>query len=237
MAGYLKKENIICLSKKELYTLFEASQKSKLFREIYQRGLSLGGLSKDPKKLKEISDKTGLAVAEDRDEHEIFASLFIFSDFYENSDICFELDRFDSDKDRIAILEDLIKFRKGNSDSDFIIKSGKDFRKFQLKRYRGGNNTKELVDFIKNKVEHYGYNLGDTNLLIVPQNFTPYTEGKFEFKKVFEEITAMNLKFRGEILISYNDSNKNISIVRVYPELAITKIPIKLPSSRMSDFK
>lgn len=145
-----------------------------------------------------------------RISRKVFASLFIFLDFYEaSSEICFELrNEFNPSRDKIITLEDLNKFRKGDSNSDFIIKSRDGLRKFQLKRYRNDLNTQEIFNFIKEKVAHYGNNLGDTkpNLLIVLQSLA-HDVFKIDFHELHEKLKSLNLKFKGQILISYCENN------------------------------
>jgi len=231
----IKNENIVCFLRDELSKLFEVAKKIELLQEIKKQNFSFDDLRADYTKMKKVADTVGERGAQHRDEHEIFASLFIFLDFYEvNSEVCFELrDKFNINKDRINTIEDLNKFRKSESDSDFIIKSRDGLRKFQLKRYRGDLNTQKIFNFIKEKIAHYGNNLGDTNLLIVLQS-PAYTISQINFHELHDKIKSLNLKFQGQILISYNENNKEMVINQIYPALTTTRIPVQYPSTKLN---
>ena len=229
----IKNKNIICFLKDELSKLFEVAKKVELLQEIRKQNFSFDDLKTDYSKMKKIADTVGERGAQHRDEHEIFASLFVFLDFYEaNSEVCFELKNgFNPSKNKINTLKDLNAFRESASDSDFIIKSGDGLRKFQLKRYRNNLNTQGIFDFIKEKVAHYGNNLDDTNLLVVLQS-SAYTISQINFHELHDKLKSLNLKFQGQILISYNENNKEMVINQVHPNLTTTRIPVQYPSTK-----
>jgi len=220
----IKNRNVICFSKVELSSLFEISKKSELLKEMLNKNISM----------EEISNSVSHKGSNDRDEHEIFLALFIFLDFYgDESEVCFELNHnFNPHKNKISILKDLNNARANDSISDFIIKSKNDWRQFQLKRYRDELNTQKIFDFINEKVRHYGNNLGDTNLLIVLQPPIVYTITDISFHKLYEKVKSLNLKFGGQILILYNKNNNEQVIIQVYPQLTISKIPLRYPSEK-----
>lgn len=145
----LKNKNIACFPKEELQSIFSIAKKAELLEEIKRQGLFLEDLQNDYGKMESlasiISDKT----SNDTDDHEIFASIFTFVDFYElGSEICFELkDSFNTNKDKIITLNDLNNFR--SDPPDFIIKSNDGYREFELKRYRDGLTTDEVFSFLK----------------------------------------------------------------------------------------
>jgi len=229
----IKSENIICFQKSELSKLFEVTKKIELLQEMKERNISFDDLRNDYLKMEKLAGIVGERGAQNRDEHEVFAGLFIFLNFYEaGSEVCFDLrEEFNLRKDKIATLKDLNKFRKNDSDSDFIIKSKDGLRKFQLKRYKGDLNTQEIFNFIEEKVCHYGNNLGDTNLLIVLQS-QPYDVSYIDFHELHYKLKSLNLKFQGQILISYNESDKEMVINQVYPHLTTTRIPAQHPSTK-----
>ncbi len=228
----IKNNQIVCFSKGELSRLFEVAKKSELLGEMIKQGFSFDDLRNDYSKMEKLANFVGERGAQHRDEHEIFAALFIFSDFYETeSEICFKLqDNFNPNKDRIASLQDLNRFRA--DPPDFIVKSNDGFRQFELKRYRGGLNTEETFNFIKKRVAHYGNDLGDTNLLLVLQS-SAYDVSTIDFHELHERLKLLSLKFEGQILISYNENNKEMVINQVHPELTTSKIPIELPSAKL----
>ena len=228
------KTNFLCFSKEELLRILEISNKKELRGEVFKQGFSFDDLARDYSKMKKISDIVGERWAQDRDHHEIFAAAFVFHGFYEEqSEICFELKGFDPKIHRISSIEDLNKFRQEVGTSDFIIKSGDIFRVFQLKRYRGDITVEKLGEFIKDKVKHYGDNLGSTNLLIIFQS-AGY-EFNLDFDELSKKVKSFGFKFEGEILVSFNQANKENLIIRLYPELGKTAVPIRFPSSQIKD--
>ena len=231
---FFKKENILCFSKEELSRLFEISKKRELLEEIIKQDVSFNELENNRSKMEKIAGVVGERGAQNRDEHEIFASLFIFLNFYEfNSKVCFKIQGFNLNNNKIATLKDLNRFRQSVGAFDFIIKSKDGFREFELKRYRNALDVQGLFDFIKKKVAHYGNNLGDTNLLIQLQ-FLPYTTFDLNFHELYKKIKLLNLKFRGEILISYNQNDEEYIMVQIYPKLTKNKIPIQYPSTKLN---
>jgi hypothetical protein len=225
----------VCFSQQELGAIYKAGKINDLKKEMAARKVSLGDIANDRSKMKEIADAVGDRGAADRDEHEIFASRFIFTYFYgKDSEVCFEMrDEFNPTRDKIASLEDLIGFRKVATDSDFMIRAKDGFRNFQMKRYRGELDTQSLFEFIVNKVAHYANNLGDTNLLVQIQG-PDYARMDVNFHELHDKIKSEGFRFLGQILISYNDNNKSQVIIQVHPELTETKIPFLLPSERES---
>lgn len=228
----IKNDQIACFSKNELLHFFEVAKKTELLREMIKQKISFDDLRNDYPKMEKLANFVGERGAQDRDEYEVFAALFVFSDFYgDRSEICFKLQsNFNIGKDKIVLLQDLNKFRA--DPPDFIIKSEDGFRQFELKRYRDELNTEKIFNFIKKKVTHYGNNLGDTNLLLVLQSVA-YDVSTIDFHELHMRLKSLNLKFQGQILISYNENNKETVINQVYPKLTTSRIPFKLPSTKL----
>lgn len=220
-----------CFSQDELARLLEIDGKKRLRAEMIRRNLSFDDLDHQPQKMAEVALAVSQKNSADRDIHEIFLSVFVFHQFYESgSEICFELPKFDPRRDNISSLGDLNRFREG-SETDFIFKSGAGLRQFQLKRYRGKLSAPGILNFIKEKVAHYGNDLGDVNLLMIFQSSdSAFSHDSFYW--VHEELKRLNLKFGGWILISYNENMQFNVINQVYPDLVTTRIPFHLPSSR-----
>lgn len=228
-----KDKNIICFHKSELSELFSDTRKTEILEEMLEQKISFDDLRKDYSKAGDVVDGALRKTRpNDRDEHEIFASLFIFPDFFEDeSEICFEVSsHFDPIKNKIGTLKDLNRLREG-SRSDFIIKSNDGFREFQLKRYRGDLSVGALFEFIKSNVQHYANDLGEMNLLILFQP-KPFSASDINFYELSAAVKSLNFKFAGEILITFNQGNRELFIIRLYPEFGATKKPIKLPSGR-----
>lgn len=219
MPSYAKKRNILCYTKGELYRLFKADLGPRLVSILESKKplvKSIHALSKE--------------LAEDRDRHEIVVALFSFLDFYDDPKwICFEMRKgFDPIKNQITTLEDLNSYRGIDSDNDFIIRTEDNLRYFQLKRYRGKLDAQNLFNFIKKKTAHYCNNLGDNNLLIIPQS--PGVVFNLDFKKLHQNIQDLGFKFQGQIMLNWNQLNSKNIIVILYPKLKKTTRPFVLPS-------
>jgi hypothetical protein len=226
-------KKIICFSKSELMQLYKANKQQEIRAEIAKSGFSIDTLGRDRAKMEELAGIIGERGAQHRDEHEVFASLFAFPDFYgPDTEICYELkDDFVSQQDTVSSLADLYNFRKVDSDSDFLLRTNGDFRNFQLKRYRGELTATALFEFIAKKVQHYSNNLGDTNLLIQLQA-PAGTSAQIDFHELHRLIQGQNFKFDSAILISYNENDKRHLIITVHPTLGKTEIPVQYPSTK-----
>lgn len=227
----LKNKNIVCFQKEELQNIFELAKKSELLNEIEKAGVSLDDLRDNFIEIDNLTSTVSNRTSHNRDDHEIFASIFIFVDFYENgSEICFELkNTFNSGRDKIMTLQDLNYAR--NDPPDFIIKSSDGYREFELKRYRDGLTTDEVLNFLEKKIKHYGNGLGIMNLLLILQS-SVNDISNIDFHELNSKVKSLNLKFGGQVLISYNKRNKEMVINQVFPDLTTTRIPMQLPSQR-----
>ena len=109
----MNSKNVVSFSKEELSSLFEKARKPEIIKEIVKQNISFGDFESDSQKKHEIAKILSDKISQHRDDHEIFAAIYIFSDFYDtNSEICFELkDNFNTNKDTISSLEDLNKHR------------------------------------------------------------------------------------------------------------------------------
>jgi len=214
-----------------LKNIFEVAQKTEFLNEIKKQGISLEDLKNDQNKMENLASIVSDRTSNSRDDHEIFASIFVVADFYESrSEICFELkDIFNTSRDKIVTLQDLNNFR--NDPPDFIIKSSDGFREFELKRYRDGLTTVEVFNFLKKKIEHYGNGLGIINLLLVLQS-SGNNNLNIDFRELNFKFKLLNSKFQGDVLILYNENNKEIVMNQVFPNLTTTRIPAQLPSQR-----
>lgn len=225
---YSKRDNIVCFSKSELEALYQASEKAELLNEIVKEGYSSTDLV-DSSTMEKLTDSVARRRAADRDKHEIFAALYVYVNFCgPGNEICFELKPgFNPRSDRIASLEDLIRFRNTDSDSDFIIRAIDGVRILQLKRYRGALDPSGVFNFIKQEIAHYGNNLGDTNLVIQlqPPRYTIIDQDFFH--EVHDRLKMLGLTFRGEVLISFNQDGKEQILIQVYPELTQMRIPTR----------
>lgn len=215
---------LACFSRPEIVTLLKTVVAQDIYEDIKKQGIPA---MFNPQNVIKGAQK----LANDRDIHEVFLSAYVYLDFYENpTGVCFELkDTFNPHKDGINSLVDLNRFRKTDSDFDFVIETSEGMIKFQHKRYQDALNTEAVFNFIIKKIRKYGNDLGDTNLLITLQprsNKRPAVD----FEKLHKDLSSQNFKFEGNILISYNDANKERVMIEVYPNLEGTKIPHHRPS-------
>ena len=225
MAGYIKKQNIICLTQEELRFMFERFKKNQMLERLAKEGMTLYDLQHNRAEMEKLALKMGKEGAKDRDEHEVFAALYVFSKYFDQDcQICFELSNFNPEKDAIDSFEELLRFRKVDSDSDFLIMQNDGLRKFQLKRYRDEMTAEKIFQFIKEKIEHYGGSLGNTNLWILLQP-EAWSQQKIEFHEIHESIWTLHLKQDGHILVAYNEGDKENVTVEVYPKIQKTVRP------------
>lgn len=227
---------MICLDKNELVKFYKDAKIVEFRNKISERGYTSEELKSNNQKIHEVVDPVVAKGLKDKEEVEIFASLFCFLQFYpKGSKICFILkDGFNLSKNVIHSLQDLKNAVKEYELVDFGIFSNDGLRQFQLKRYRGKLHTRDIFDFIKKKVEHYGKELGDVNLLMVLQSSDRVFSNNL-FHEVHEKLKKLKLTFSGQILISYNENMQFSVINQVYPNLATTRRPFRLPSSQLED--
>ena len=88
----LKNRNIVCFQKQELQNIFEVAKKAELLHEMKDREVLLEDLQNEPNKMENLAKIISDRTSNDRDDHEIFMSIFVFAEFYESkSEICFQL--------------------------------------------------------------------------------------------------------------------------------------------------
>lgn len=235
MTYYNKKENIICYEKKELEKLFKASMSHKIERKLANLGIPMGALINNFQKIEQLIDGIIKRTAQDRDEHEIFFAIYVMSNFYdEEVNIGFKMKSgYNPERDNIHSMDDLISFRQIDTDYDFIIQTRDGFRMMQLKRYRGELSTESIFAFLKGKIKGYGNNLGDTNLLILIQPNKDFDVATLDLEQLNVNIQTLNLSFRGQIILAWNERNVNNLLVQIYPELRKKTIPFVLPSEKI----
>ena len=77
----LKNKNIVCFQKEELKNIFEVAQKTEFLNEIKKQGISLEDLKNDQNKMENLASIVSDRTSNSRDDHEIFASIFVVVDF------------------------------------------------------------------------------------------------------------------------------------------------------------
>lgn len=84
---YLKQGHMICLDKAGLMNLFRVAQIDELYEEISSRGYTLKELQNDKGKQEEIAGTITSRGLKDKDEVEIFAAAFCYSEFYPSGNL------------------------------------------------------------------------------------------------------------------------------------------------------
>jgi hypothetical protein len=215
----LKERKFICLSKNEILGLFRISKMPKLLQGLAEKGAVRDLLlDKDKKKAIEVVGLVARDSAEDRDEHEIYVALKMLDFYPDNAMACFEMkDNFNIET-KIVSIKVLVENRKISTVSDFAIIAGDTLRDFQLKRYRKSLDTKELFGFIQEQIQHYGNNLGRTNLFILLQS--PEKDLKnLDFEEIQKRLSRLKFRSEAQVLIGYNENNEFFVVNQVYPGL------------------
>lgn len=219
---------MVCLSKEKCESLYKDAKVEELLRATSEAGYSLFDLAQDTEKMEQIASDVSSKVITNKEEIEIFASVFCYLRFYpEDSKVCFVLkDSITPEKISIKSLDSLVEITKEYSITDFGIFSDDGLRQFQLKQFKGQVDTDTLFSFIDKVLKKYGYDLGDANLLIILQS-SDGDMSRLSFKDLSERVQQLDIKSESHVLISYNEANKTNVINTVYPSLGTTRVPIR----------
>lgn len=217
---YSKQDQLLCFTIDEIKKLFR-DEKLRQFDERVRKGeFNISGLY-DRKKMEDIASKMSESISKSKEEVEIFCAIYLLEEFHiGDAHICFFMkDSFDPKKEKIITFDSLKKNTKENSLIDFLFFSGSESRAIQFKQYKGNLNDDDLFDFINKKIDHYGGDLDQVNLLIMLQSINGYIKDP-NFKNLNERLVKKGLTFEGEILLSYNSQNEKSVITRIYPTVA-----------------
>jgi len=200
------------ISAKELVLLIISKFFSELTKKIVEGSYNASEISTYVKELaKDSVDST---------DYEFFTSILdLYEQFEKNCDFCFNLkNSFDLSKNKIVTLDDLSHYRE--DPPDVIVYYQNNYYEFELKRYRDSLTFESLYDFVKKKIiSHYS---GKSNYLVILQP-APYSGISFDIFKKLHEIIKKGKKQPGIIGFSLNNNNKEIILIRVFPELEIAK--------------
>lgn len=206
----------ICFSPKEIANLLV----SNFFRELF----SVDKLKNEFWDSKAVSDH--IKILSERSvnstEYELYTSILdLYELFNKDCEFCFNLKSgTNTHKINITSIEDLYSYREDPPDV-IVYHKGKLYD-FELKRYRDPFTYETLYFFIKSKIiNHYS---GKSNFLIILQ-LKAYTNIDINiFRKISENLkTEKNQP--GIISFSLNNDNKEMILIRVLPELIISKRP------------
>lgn len=228
----IKGQLAVCFSLDEVNNLLSIRALEGFMEYCQENDISFTDLLKDEKRATELAKSLGKEAAKG-DTHEIFAAFITALDFYEEgSEICFQLkNNFIPSRSRISSLQDLIAYK--SDPPDFIIKSQKGYRLFELKRYIEADDS-SLNVFLQKKLSHYGNALNDLNLLIMLQGEV-FKESKVDFQESHNYLNSLSLRLdNSSVLVSYNEMNSSSVIVEIYPQLRRWKVPFQLPGDQIN---
>lgn len=212
---------LVCFTPKELANL--------LTNDFYIKFIR--GLSNPKLKNTTLHDYLLNNSSESRD-YEYYVAIFdLYELFNKDCEICYRLNnKFTLRKSVINTIDDLIRFRE--EFPDVIVRFKKKYFEFELKRYKGKINLESLYDFVLKKIiKRYS---GKTNYLILLQGEPGSKLSYVMFKKLHEKLKKEG-KFPGYLGLSFNAGNKDMVLVRIFPELNQFKRPLRSGSEQIAD--
>lgn len=218
-----------CFSPKELSSLIAFNFLGKMFNaeHLKDEAYDSQAVSKHIAKLAKES-------ADSRSDYEYFtAVLDLYHAFSKDCKFAFNLkSSFNPTKNSIKNLEDLKEFN--DDPPDIIVKTKEGDYAFEIKRYRGNLNFKDLYSFIKDKIILYYFLKLKFNFLILLQPQKGSGIDLSVFKKIHEHLIKEKNQ-PGQIWFSFNHDNKEIIKVRVLPKLNMSKRPYKNENDQFTD--
>lgn len=169
--------------------------------------------------------------SESRD-YEYYVAIFDLYDlFNKDCEICYSLNKkFNLGKSAINTIDDLIRYRE--EFPDVTIRFKKRYFEFELKRYKGKLNLESLHSFVFEKiVKHYS---GKTNYLVLLQGEPGEALSYTTFKKLHKKLKTEGI-FPGILGFSFNNDNREMIIIRVFPELNQRKRPFRSGSEQIAE--
>ena len=217
----------------ELKHLIEEKFLYDLSSELYQKGINITDLQINSACTKEIVDKLVYNNTKKKEYIEIFTAWILSMEFYGgDSKIFFILKPgIQPEKANIKTIDDLKKATQEDDLTDFTILNIDGARQFQLKQYPFELETEKLSDFINKKMEKYGNNIGEVNLLILLQgkeNKSFIQNINIDFETLYKNLSQKKFNFTGQILIYYNELNNKLVVNQVYPNLTTSQRDIDL---------
>lgn len=205
-----------CFSSKEIATL--------LISKIFSQLLSTKKINNESYDSYAVSDyiKKLADKSVDSTDYEFFTSILdLYEQFEKNCEFCFNLKRtFNPNVTKITSIDDLYRYRE--DPPDVIVLYQNNFYEFELKRYRDEFNFDKLYAFIKKKIIlHYS---GKSNFLVVVQ-LKAYTNIDLNIFKLLHERLKKETNQPGIIGFSLNNNNEEMILIRVLPELNMSKRP------------
>lgn len=204
----------ICFSAKELTLLLIANFFDDLTKKVKERSTNSLDISVY---IKQLADHSV-----DSTDYEFFTSiLHLYEQFEKNCEFCFNLkDTFNPRVNKIISIDDLYYYRE--DPPDVIVQYKNNFYEFELKRYRDAFIFDKLYTFLKKKIiMHYS---GKSNFLVILQ-LKPNSNIDLNIFKKLHESLKKEKNQPGIIGFSLNNNNKEMILIRVLPELNMSKRP------------
>jgi len=158
----------------------------------------------------------------DSTDYELYTSILnLYEQFEKNCEFCFNLkNNFNPQVNKITSIDDLYRYRE--DPPDIIVRYKNNFYEFELKRYRDELVLDKIYTFVKKKViMHYS---GKSNFLIILQ-LKPNSNIDLDIFKKLHENLKKEKNQPGIIGFSLNNNNKEMILIRVLPELNMSKRP------------
>lgn len=210
----IKGQLIACFSPKEITFLLV----SRFFTQLF----SAEKLKNEPYDSIVVSDyiKKLAKNSADSTDYELFTSVLdLYEQFEKNCEFCFNLkNTFNLQVNRITNIDDIYRYREDPPDVIVLYKNN--FYEFELKRYREEFAFDKLYSFLKKKIIlHYS---GKSNFLVILQLKPNSNIDLNIFKKLHEKLKKETNQ-PGIIGFSLNKNNEEMILVRILPELDISK--------------
>lgn len=213
---FLKKSQkiLVCFEAQELITLLLSKDLKKILK------LTTDNLDN----LKNVGQRISQLVTQSTNskDYELWTGVFsLYEEFERNCEFCFYLkDTFNPKKDTIITFTDLLKFKQ--DPPDIVVYHRGSFFEFELKRYRDSLSENNLLAFISKKIINYYSDPYNFLIILQPK---PHTFVSLNiFKALHENVVQLALKRNiGKIAFSFNQNNKEMIFVTVFPKLAMHK--------------
>jgi len=153
-------------------------------------------------------------------DYELFTSILdLYEQFGKNCEFCFNLkNTFNPKVNKITNMNELYRYRE--DPPDVIVFYKNNFYEFELKRYRDEFTLKKLCIFVKKKIlMHYS---GKSNFLIILQ-LKPNSNIDLNIFRELHENLKKEVNQPGIIGFSLNNNNQEMILIRVLPELNMSK--------------
>jgi len=207
---------IVCFSAKEIVSL--------LILKFFHQLFSNEELKNEPYDSKKVSDfiKELSRQSINSKDYEFYTGILDLYEFFEkNCKLCFYLkNSFNPRTDQITSIDEIYCYR--DDPPDIIVRHKGSFYEFELKRYRNEFNLDKLSNFLKKKIiQHYS---GKQNFLVILQ-LKPHSNIDLDIFRQLHEVLKCEKNQPGIIGFSFNKDNKEIILIRILPELNISKRP------------